>query len=518
MSIAIINPKQTKSWKKLEDHFEQVKDIKIQDLFAKDPKRANSFQLNWDSFFVDISKHRVTNETMLLLEEFAKEMKLFDAINQQFSGAIINQTESRAVLHTALRDFSSMKPEVASCLLKMKSFSDGILSGAYKGFTGKPIETIVNVGIGGSDLGPKMVYEALSSYRKHTKAIFISNIDGDSLENTLDQLNPETTLFVVVSKSFSTQETLTNAKTIKSWFLENAPETAIKNHFAAISTNIKAVESFGIEESNIFPMWDWVGGRFSLWSSVGLSLCCTIGFENFENLLQGAHKMDIHFKTTPTQNNVPVVLALLSVWYSNFFNVETEAVVPYADALHQFVPYLQQAVMESNGKCRDRSGNEVNYQTSSIIWGNVGTNAQHAFFQLLHQGTKLIPVDFIGFSKPTGKLKNHHEILLANMFAQSEALCQGTYNQNPEDPFKSFEGNKPSTTLLIDRLTPESLGSLIALYEHKIFVQGVLWNINSYDQWGVELGKTIAQKTLLAIKNKDLSSIHPSTKELLSKL
>ena len=401
----------------------------------------------------------------------------------------------------------------------MEAFSNKITNKEWLGFTGKPITSIVNIGIGGSDLGPALVCDALQYYRNTLDVQFISNVEGDHVQEILKRLDPETTLFIVVSKSFSTQETLTNANTVRQWFLQHADAKAIASHFVAVSTNIEAVKNFGINPAHIFPMWDWVGGRFSLWSAVGLSIACAIGFSNFKELLAGAHAMDKHFKTAPFNLNMPVVLGMLSVWYNNFFNAETEAVIPYSQYLSKLVDYLQQAVMESNGKSVGRDGKKVNYSTGTIVWGSTGTNAQHAFFQLMHQGTRLIPADFIAFAQSLHPNQGHQDALLANFLAQTEALALGTYGQDVLTPFRMFEGNKPSNTLLIERLTPYTLGALLALYEHKLFVQGVVWNIYSYDQWGVELGKVLATKTLQALQTKNTDGIaNVSTKTLLKKL
>jgi glucose-6-phosphate isomerase len=466
------------------------------DLFKEDKKRVDKMNLSWKEFQVDFSKNRITDKTISLLLELAEELGLKEAIELQFEGSKINQTEDRAVLHTALRDFHSMKPEVKKSLQKMKKTSNAVIKGTWKGFTGKPITDIVNIGIGGSELGPKMVTNALKYYSNDLKIHYISNVDGDHVSETLKKLNRETTLFIIVSKSFTTQETMTNANAIKNWFLQESTQLDIEKHFIAVSSNESAVIDFGISEQNVFPMWDWVGGRFSLWSAVGLSTCCAIGYKNFEELLRGAHEMDLHFRNEDFSENIPVVLALLSVWYNNFFLSETEAIIPYTQYLEDFVPFLQQAIMESNGKSVDRNGNTINYQTGTIVWGNVGANAQHAFFQLLHQGTKLVPVDFIGFSESLYHNKKQHEILKANFFSQSEALLQGTYKQSISNAYRAFSGNKPSNTILINNLTPKNLGSLIAIYEHKIFVQGIIWNIFSFDQWGVELGKKLTNKLL----------------------
>ncbi len=518
MSLPAINPTKTEAWKMLEKHFQEMKEQQMQDVFSEDPNRAERFKIEWQDFYVDYSNNRITEKTISLLLKLAEEVKLKEAIAQQFSGEKINETENRAVLHTALRDYDNMKPEVKSTLQKMKLFSEKIISGSHKGFTGKVITDVVNIGIGGSHLGPEMVTEALQFYKNHLKIQFIANIDGDDVTEKLNKLNPETTLFVVVSKSFTTQETIANASFVRSWFLKRGTQNDIQKHFVAVSANGNGAKEFGISEHNIYPMQDWVGGRFSLWSSVGLSICCAVGFNNFEAMLKGAFEMDNHFKKEDFENNIPVVLALLSIWYNNFFKAESEAVVAYSQYLNKLVPYLQQAVMESNGKSVDRNGEKIDYQTGTIVWGNVGSNSQHAYFQLLHQGTKLIPTDFIGFRESLhGNIENHN-ILMANFFAQTEALWEGTHNKKVEDPFKNFEGNKPTNTILIKKLTPKNLGSLIALYEHKLFVQGIIWNIFSYDQWGVELGKTIAKSTLAAIEKREPSAIvSASTQKLLDK-
>ncbi len=504
MNFPSVNPTKTKAWRKLQQHFLDMKDVHMMDLFNEDHTRANQMKIDWNDFQVDFSKNRISDKTLSLLIELAEEVKLKDAIQLQFDGEKINKTEGRAVLHTSLRDLKKLKPEVKETLQKMKLFSEKIISGNWKGYSGKAITDIVNIGIGGSDLGPKMVTEALSYYKNHLQVHYVSNVDGDHILETLKKLNRETTLFIVVSKSFTTQETLANAITIKEWFLEKAVQQDISKHFVGVSTNIEEATSFGISEENIFPIWDWVGGRFSLWSAVGLSICCSVGYQHFEELLQGANEMDHHFKEEKFSDNIPVQLALISVWYTNFFNTETEAVIPYTQYLEKFVPYLQQAIMESNGKSVDRNGDFLDYQTGPIVWGNVGTNAQHAFFQLIHQGTKLIPVDFIGFSESLHGNQKHHSLLMANFFAQSEALLQGTYKKEVDDNFRSFEGNKPSNIILINKLTPKNLGSLIAIFEHKLFVQGVVWNLFSYDQWGVELGKKLAKNNLKTIENKSI--------------
>lgn len=535
------NPTQTKAWERLEAHFADIKNIDLKNEFREKPGRAEDFTIQWKDFYVDFSKNLITAETRDLLLELAEEVGLKDGIDSYFGGDLINKTEGRAVLHTALReekdavievDGENVIPEVYEVKEKIKTFCDSVISGAKKGYTGKAFTDVVNIGIGGSDLGPVMVTEALEHYKNHLKIHFVSNVDGDHVYQTIEDLNPETTLFVIVSKSFSTQETLANSTTIRKWFLKRAPQDAVAKHFVAVSSNVPAVEEFGIETQNIFPMWDWVGGRFSLWSAVGLSISLSVGYSNFESMLQGAHEMDAHFKETSFEKNIPVQLALLTVWYNNFFKAETQAVIPYSQYLHRFPAYLQQAIMESNGKSVDREGNEVNYQTGNIIWGEPGTNSQHAFFQLIHQGTKLIPSDFIGFKHSLFEDKEHHNMLMANFFAQTEALLGGKDEEQVRTelkkkglteeevgkllPFKVFAGNKPTTTILIDKLTPGSLGKLIALYEHQIFVQGIIWNVFSYDQWGVELGKQLANKILDEIEKNDILEHDSSTKKMLN--
>ncbi len=504
----------------------------MKDLFSEDANRANKFTIKWDDFYVDYSKNRITEETIGLLLELADEVKLKEAIKSQFSGEIINQTEGRAVLHTALRaskeanfkvNGENVMPEIYAVKNKIETFTNEVVSGERKGFTGKSFTHVVNIGIGGSDLGPAMVVDSLQYYKNHLTTHFVSNVDGDHVNEVIKKLDPETTLFVIVSKTFTTQETLSNANTIKDWFLKSADAGAIAKHFVAVSTNIQNVKAFGIDENNIFPMWDWVGGRFSLWSAVGLSISLAVGYDNFDSLLQGAHKMDEHFKNEAFESNIPVVLALLSVWYNNFFNAESEAIIPYSQYLNQFATYLQQGIMESNGKSIDRNGNQIDYQSGTIIWGEPGTNAQHAFFQLIHQGTKLIPADFIGFAQSLHGNQDHQDKLTSNFLAQTEALLNGKTETEVKAegasanlvPFKVFEGNKPTNTLFINKLSPESLGKLIAMYEHKIFVQGVIWNIFSYDQFGVELGKQLANKILQEFNNTAANSHDSSTTNLL---
>lgn len=517
MSFPKINPVTTQAWGKLTKHFAEIKNSNMQQFFVDNPRRAQEFSLHWNDFFLDYSKNRINPKTRNLLLELAEEVKLREAIDAQFSGEKINETEDRAVRHTDLRNFENLPKEVKRTLKNMRVFSKRIIDKTRRGYTGKPFTDVVNIGIGGSDLGPDMVTEALSYYKNHLKAHYISNVDGDYVREVLKKLDRETTLFIIVSKSFTTEETLTNAQTVRNWFLEKATILDIEAHFVAVSTNNKEVENFGITPENIFPMWDWVGGRFSLWSAVGLSICLAVGYPNFEKLLKGAHEMDIHFKTAPFKNNMPVMLALISVWYNNFFKCETEAIIPYSQYLSKLIPYLQQAVMESNGKQVDRNGHPVTYETGSIVWGSTGTNAQHAFFQLLHQGTKLVPVDFIAFAKALYKQDIHNQMILANCFAQSEGLLNGNAGENIPNPHQNFEGNRPSNTLLIEKLTPENLGALIALYEHKLFTQGVIWNIYSYDQWGVELGKKLAKGTLSAIQGKSETHLHPTTRALVER-
>jgi len=540
MSLQNTNPTETAAWQKLTQHFNDTRGGHLKDLFSSDKSRAKKFTLKWNDFLVDFSKNRISEETLQLLLQLAEEVQLKDAINKQFAGEIINQTEGRAVLHTALRakktdtvlvDNENVIPEVYEVKAHIKEFADSVISGKKKGYTGKAFTDVVNIGIGGSDLGPAMVTEALKFYKNHLKVHFVSNVDGDHVHEVLKGLNAETTLFVVVSKTFTTQETLSNATTIKRWFLKHGTQEDIAEHFAAVSTNTSAIAEFGISADNVFPMWDWVGGRFSLWSAVGLSIALAVGFENFDALLIGANEMDEHFRSADFDDNIPVVLALLSVWYNNFYGAETEAIIPYTQYLSRFSAYLQQGIMESNGKSVDRNGNRVGYETGTIIWGEPGTNSQHAFFQLIHQGTKLIPADFIGFKESLHGDADHHNKLMANFFAQTEALMNGktadevrreleNKGMSEQDvqkllSFKVFEGNKPTNTIFIDKLTPKSLGSLIALYEHKIFVQGVVWNIFSYDQWGVELGKQLAGTILKDIQGSEIADHDASTLQLL---
>ncbi len=515
MSLKNINPTKTAAWQKLTEHFKTAKNLELKELFEKDANRDANYTIALDNLKLNYAKNIVSEETMSLLVDLAKETELSDAISQYFGGEIINATEGRAVLHTALRDTSGnsvisegndVMPEVNAAKESIKAFTEKVISGNWKGYTGKEITDIVNIGIGGSDLGPNMVVDALQYYKNHLTTHFVSNIDGDHVSEVIKKLNPETTLFVIVSKTFTTQETIGNALTIKDWFLETASKNDVAKHFVAVSTNLEAVADFGIASENVFPMWNWVGGRFSLWSAVGLSIALSVGYENYAALLNGAHEMDNHFKTADFENNIPVVLALLSIWYNNFYGAESEAVLPYTQYLNTLPSYLQQAFMESNGKSVDRNGETVDYQTGTIIWGAAGTNMQHAFMQLVHQGTKLIPCDFIGFDASLYGKEDHHKKLMANFYGQQDALCYGKTKEQVlesgvaanavELPFKVFTGNRPSNCITADKLSPNSLGKIIAMYEHKIFVQGIIWNIYSFDQFGVELGKEMAKKLL----------------------
>ena len=524
-----IRPDKTRAWEKLADHFQQIKNVHMKDLFAKDPQRFDKFSVRMGNILVDYSKNRINERTIQLLTDLANEAGLKDAIDKMFSGDCINETENRPVLHTALRnrdntpvlvDGRDIMPKINAVLEKMKNFSSRVIQGRWKGYTGKKISDIVNIGIGGSDLGPVMVTECLKPYAKKGISVhFVSNIDGTHIIETLKPLDPETTLFMIASKTFTTQETMTNAFTARQWFLTHAKEKShVARHFIALSTNSEAVQAFGIDRDNMFEFWDWVWGRYSLWSAIGLSIACYIGFENFEDLLYGAFEMDRHFKETDFSKNIPVILGLIGIWYNNFFNVQSEAILPYDQYMHRFPAYFQQGNMESNGKTIDRNGEKVRYQTGPVIWGEPGTNGQHAFFQLIHQGTKLVPADFLAPAISHNPVGDHHHILLSNFFAQTEALLNGkTRSQvvaelkkagkNDEDiqavaPHKVFTGNRPSNSILFKKLSPRVLGSLIAMYEHKIFVQGVIWNIFSFDQWGVELGKQLARKVFSELKDK----------------
>ncbi len=540
-----INPTQTAAWQALQKHFDEMKDVTIADLFAKDGDRFSKFSATFDDqMLVDYSKNRITEETLAKLQDLAKECDLAGAIKSMFSGEKINRTENRAVLHVALRNRSNtpilvdgkdVMPEVNAVLEKMKTFSEAIISGEWKGYTGKAITDVVNIGIGGSDLGPYMVTEALRPYKNHLNMHFVSNVDGTHIAEVLKKVNSETTLFLVASKTFTTQETMTNAHSARDWFLKAAgDEKHVAKHFAALSTNAKAVGEFGIDTANMFEFWDWVGGRYSLWSAIGLSIVLSIGFDNFVELLSGAHAMDKHFSTTPAEKNLPVLLALIGIWYNNFFGAETEVILPYDQYMHRFAAYFQQGNMESNGKYVDRNGNVVDYQTGPIIWGEPGTNGQHAFYQLIHQGTKIVPCDFIAPAITHNPLSDHHQKLLSNFFAQTEALAFGKsrevveqeYRDQGKDPatldyvvpFKVFEGNRPTNSILLREITPFSLGALIALYEHKIFTQGVILNIFTFDQWGVELGKQLANRILPELKDdKEISSHDSSTNGLINR-
>ena len=540
MSLKKIDPTKTKSWDNLNSHYKTIKSSSISGFFKENPFRSDDFKIEWEDFYVDFSKNIINSKTIKLLIELCKEVDLKNSIDKYFSGVKINSTENRSVLHTALRskekifleniDISKNVKEVKS---KLKKFSNKIISGKFKSSSEKKITDIVNIGIGGSDLGPVMVTHALKHYSNHLKIHFISNVDGDHVVETLKKIDPETTLFIIVSKTFTTQETITNANSVKKWFLSKYPNGDVSKHFIAVSSSIEKAKKFGISENYIFPMEDWVGGRFSIWGSVGLSIMLSIGPDNFEEILEGAYELDQHFKDKPFEENIPVILALISIWYNNFFNAETEVVIPYSEYLKLLPSYLQQAAMESNGKNYDRNGNPVSYETGNIIWGSTGTNSQHAFFQLLHQGTKFIPSDFIGFIEPLNNKNDHHEKLMSNFFAQTEALMNGKTEDEvlkelnelkySEDnikrvlPFKIFQGNKPSNSILINKLTPKSLGKLICLYEHKIFVQGVIWNIFSFDQWGVELGKKLANNILNEIQSDIIFTHDESTKNLIKK-
>ncbi len=536
-----IDPAKLASWKKLEN-LRLKKEFNLRKSFVSDPMRADRYSIEFNDIFVDYSKNLIDDDVLKALFELAAECGLKEAVNSMFEGAKINETENRAVLHTALRNFSDrpviesgadVMPQIREVLEKMKKFADIVSSGKWIGFKGEAVTDIVNIGIGGSDLGPVMVTEALKPYWKKGMTVhFVSNVDGTHIAETLKKLKPETTLFLVASKTFTTQETMTNAESAKKWFLWNGgKQTDIAKHFAALSTNTKAVTEFGIDPENMFEFWDWVGGRYSLWSAIGLSIACVVGYENFEKLLKGAYLMDEHFRSEPFETNIPVILGLLGIWYNNFFDADSHAVLPYDQYMHRFAAYLQQGDMESNGKCVDRSGNTVSYQTGPIIWGEPGTNGQHAFYQLIHQGTKLIPCDFIAPAVTHNPVGDHHEKLLANFFAQTEALMNGKTleeailelrNAKKTDseieklaPFKVFSGNRPTNSIIFKKLTPEVLGSLIAAYEHKIFVQGVIWNVFSFDQWGVELGKQLAGKILPELKDKTPVSGHDSSTNML---
>lgn len=531
------NPTETQAWQKLSAHFMLMQATHMRELFQEDPHRFSKFQVQLDDLLFDYSKNIITSETLELLQELANEVELKEAVAAMFKGDKINQTEHRSVLHIALRNRSNepifvdgedVMPLVNKVLEQIKSFSNQLLSGNWKGYTGKAITDIVNIGIGGSDLGPLMVTEALKPYHAAITPHFVSNVDGTHLAETVKHLNPETTLFIIASKTFTTQETMTNAESARQWFLDKTNNKGdVSKHFVAVSTNAKAVTAFGIAPENMFVFWDWVGGRYSLWSSIGLSIAATIGYDNFRQLLEGAHAADNHFKNEPFEKNIPVIMALLGVWYGNFFEAHSEAILPYDQYLHRFAAYFQQGNMESNGKSVDRDGNQVYYQTGPIIWGEPGTNGQHAFYQLIHQGTKLIPCDFIAPAQSQNPVGDHHEKLMSNYFAQTEALMMGKTPEEVEAelrkagmssdeinfhlPYRVFTGNRPTNSILFKKLTPYTLGLLIALYEHKIFVQGVIWNIFSFDQWGVELGKVLAKKILPELSSNDNIQTHDSS-------
>lgn len=525
------------AWHQLENNYAEVRTMKMRDMFAADPKRFDEFSVSANGLLVDYSKNRVTAETMKLLFELAREAGVEQAREAMFSGEKINTTENRAVLHTALRnrsdrpvlvDGKDVMPQIKAVLKKMKTFSDAVRNGSWKGATGKSMTDVVNIGIGGSDLGPVMVVEALKHYQKEgLNTHFVSNVDGTHVVETLKRLNPETTLFIVASKTFTTQETLTNAKSAREWLVKALGEDAVAKHFVALSTNTAEVEKFGIDPANMFEFWDWVGGRYSLWSAIGLSIAISVGFDNFAELLTGGYEMDEHFRTAPLEKNIPVILGMLGVWYHNFFGAEAYAVLPYDQYLHRLPAYLQQADMESNGKGVTKAGVPVSYTTGPILFGEPGTNGQHSFYQLIHQGTHLIPCDFIVPAVSLNETGDHHPILLSNVFAQAEALMKGKTAAEVRAEFeaqgadeekiqallnhKIFSGNRPSNTILVEKITPRALGRLIAMYEHKIFVQGVVWNVNSYDQWGVELGKQLAKKILPEIKGAEDASAHDSS-------
>lgn len=533
-----VKPHRTEAWEKLEEHYKKVSRHHLRELFEKDPERFDKFSIQLEDILVDYSKNRITSKTLQLLFELADECKLKDAIEAMFTGNAINETEGRSVLHTALRNFSdqpvysggnNVMPEVERVLQQMKDFCQRVHSGAWTGYTGKKIRYIVNIGIGGSDLGPFMVTEALKPYWiSDIQVYFVSNVDATHIVETLKKVQPEETLFLIASKTFTTQETMTNAHTAREWFLRAAQdETQVAKHFVALSTNEKEVTAFGIDKANMFEFWDWVGGRYSLWSAIGLSIALTIGYDNFEQLLRGAHATDLHFRNTEFDKNIPVILALIGLWYTNFFGSQTEAILPYDQYMHRFAAYFQQGNMESNGKSVDRKGKPVSYSTGPVIWGEPGTNGQHAFYQLIHQGTVLIPCDFIAPAISHNPVGDHHAKLLSNFFAQTEALMNGKTaeeveaefakaGKKPEDvadlvPFKEFAGNKPTNSILVKQITPYTLGQLIALYEHKIFVQGVIWNIFSFDQWGVELGKQLANKILPELQNNEPVNTHDAS-------
>lgn len=537
MALSKINPTETRAWQLLKEHYDQIKDKHLRQWFKEDPQRFDKFSIQFNDILFDYSKNRIEEKTLKLLIQLAEETQVKEAIEKQFSGDKINETENRAVLHTALRnrkntpvivDGEDVMPKINKVLSQMQKFSESVISGEWKGYSGKAITDVVNIGIGGSDLGPLMVVEGLKYYKTRLNLHFVSNIDGTHIVETLKLLNPETTMFIVASKTFTTQETMTNAQTAKDWFLKSAKlESEVAKHFVALSTNQEAVTKFGINQDNMFEFWDWVGGRYSIWSAIGLSICLAVGYDNFTELLEGGNEIDLHFRNAELNKNIPVILALLGIWYNNFFGAEDVALLPYEQYLHRFAAYFQQGDMESNGKYIDRSGKKVDYQTGPIIFGEPGTNGQHAFYQLIHQGTKLIPCDFFAGAQTLNKVSDHHEKLISNFFAQTEALAFGKTEEvvykelkdqgkNEEEinklkPYKIFEGNRPTNSFLYKILTPKLLGKLIAIYEQKIFVQGVIWNIFSFDQWGVELGKQLANKVLPELSGDQEITTHDSS-------
>lgn len=537
MALSKINPTETRAWQLLKEHYDQIKDKHLRQWFKEDPQRFDKFSIQFNDILFDYSKNRIEEKTLKLLIQLAEETQVKEAIEKQFSGDKINETENRAVLHTALRnrkntpvivDGEDVMPKINKVLSQMQKFSESVISGEWKGHSGKAITDVVNIGIGGSDLGPLMVVEGLKYYKTRLNLHFVSNIDGTHIVETLKPLNPETTMFIVASKTFTTQETMTNAQTAKDWFLKSAKlESEVAKHFVALSTNQEAVTKFGINQDNMFEFWDWVGGRYSIWSAIGLSICLAVGYDNFTELLEGGNEIDLHFRNTELNKNIPVILALLGIWYNNFFGAEDVALLPYEQYLHRFAAYFQQGDMESNGKYIDRSGKKVDYQTGPIIFGEPGTNGQHAFYQLIHQGTKLIPCDFFAGAQTLYKVSDHHEKLISNFFAQTEALAFGKTEEvvykelkdqgkNEEEinklkPYKIFEGNRPTNSFLYKILTPKLLGKLITIYEQKIFVQGVIWNIFSFDQWGVELGKQLANKVLPELSGDQEITTHDSS-------
>ena len=535
--LSTINFTSTAAYKALLSDQTRLASTTIAQLFAGDSKRQATYSQTFNGIFFDYSKNLIDEKGFQSLLQLAMECGLGEAIKAQFSGDKINQTEGRSVLHTALRAKSSASvlvdgeniiPKIQAVKAQMKEFSDKVISGSWKGYSGKEITDVVNIGIGGSDLGPVMVTEALKPYKTRLNVHFVSNVDGTHIAETLKKVNPETTLFLIASKTFTTQETMANAFSARDWFLAAAIDnTAVAKHFVALSTNTKAVAEFGIDTANMFVFWDWVGGRYSLWSAIGLSICLSVGYDHFEALLAGAEAMDAHFATASFESNIPVILGLLGIWYVNFFNAPTHAILPYDQYMHRFAAYFQQGDMESNGKTIDRSGKRVEYATGPVIWGEPGTNGQHAFYQLIHQGTQLIPADFIAPAVTHNNIGNHHTLLMSNFFAQTEALMNGKSKEvvvaelqkaglseaeiEKLSPFKVFEGNKPTNSFLVKQIDPATLGSLIAMYEHKIFVQGVIWNIFSYDQWGVELGKQLANSILPELENEDNITSHDSS-------